>query len=308
LGGEYGGAALMTIESAPPSRRGFLGSLPQAAASAGIMLATGVFALCNHFLNEAEFLAWGWRIPFLLSIIMLAVGMYIRMHIEETCDFQMAETNETSITATAEQASRSLPIVELFRKHPKNIFLALGARLAETVSSNTINAFGISYIAIQLGMGRQIPLNGMLIASIIGIVLCPVIGHLSDRFGQRPIYMIGALFCAVFIFPFFMLLNTRDTSLITVALVIAYICGPTMMFAVQPTMFAKMFGTRVRYTGLSFAYQFSAILGGMTPLIASTLLAVNDGKPWFVGIYMAIISIISFLCVWKIRLDNTKNE
>ncbi|SDH73386.1 MFS transporter, MHS family, shikimate and dehydroshikimate transport protein [Propionivibrio dicarboxylicus] len=302
LGGEYGGAALMTIESSPQSRRGFMGSLPQAAASAGIMLATGVFSLCNWLLSESQFMLWGWRIPFLLSIVMLIVGMYIRVHVEETGDFQRAHRAlARSADAEGERPKESLPIVELFRRHPKNILLALGARLAETVSSNAINAFGIAYISSQLGMGRQVPLTGMLIASAVGIVLCPVIGRLSDRWGQKPIYLAGAAFCAVFIFPFFNLLATKDIHVIWAALIVAYLMGPTSMFAVQPTMFSRMFGTRVRYTGLSFAYQFSAILGGLTPLIASSLLAMNGGRPWFVAGYLAAISTISFVCVCLIK-------
>ena len=304
LGGEYGGAALMTIESSPRSRRGFMGSLPQAAASAGIMLATGVFSLCNWLLSEDQFMAWGWRIPFLLSIVMLIVGMYIRVHVEETGDFQRAHRAlERSGDAAGERRREAPPIVELFRRHPRNILLALGARLAETVSSNAINAFGIAYISTQLGMGRQVPLTGMLIASAVGIILCPLIGRLSDRCGQRPIYLAGAAFCAVFIFPFFNLLATKDVHVIWATLIVAYIMGPTSMFAVQPTMFSRMFGTRVRYTGLSFAYQFSAILGGLTPLIASSLLAMNDGRPWLVAAYLAAISAVSFVCVYLIRTE-----
>jgi MHS family shikimate/dehydroshikimate transporter-like MFS transporter len=309
LGGEYGGAALMTIESSPQSRRGFMGSLPQAAASAGIMLATGVFSLCNWLFSDEVFLAWGWRIPFLLSIVMLIIGMFIRVHVEETVDFQRASGADTAVQAlshaAAEQnAKETLPIVELFRRHPKNILLALGARLAETVSSNAINAFGIAYIATQLGMGRQVPLTGMLIASAVGIALCPLIGRLSDHWGQKTIYLAGAAFSAMFIFPFFNLLATKDIQIIWAALMVAYIMGPTTMFAVQPTMFSRMFGTRVRYTGLSFAYQFSAILGGLTPLIASSLLAMNGGQPWLVAGYIAAISAVSFVCVCLIKPES----
>lgn len=316
LGGEYGGAALMTIESAPQRKRGFLGSLPQTAASAGIMLATGVFALCNYLLTPEQFMAWGWRIPFLLSAVMLIVGMYIRIHTEETGDFKHAKreaiaNKQAMLTVPMAQREQtvqqfkkkeSLPIIELFRRHPRNIFLALGARLAETVSSNIINAFGIAYLAGQLAMDRQIPLTGMLIASAIGLVSCPLIGWLSDRIGQRPLYMAGAMFCILFGFPFFLLLETQQTILIWFAMIIGYNLGPTMMFAVQPTMFTRMFGTKVRYTGLSFAYQFSAILGGMTPLIASSLLALGDGKPWYVATYFVLISMISFICVSMIRI------
>ncbi|ABD86611.1 MFS transporter [Rhodopseudomonas palustris] len=295
LGGEYGGAALMTIESAPESRRGFFGSLPQMAASAGIMLATGVFALCSWGLTEAQFLDWGWRLPFLLSAAMLIVGMQIRLHIEETLDFKATRRREQASTE-----KRVLPIVELLRRHPRNIALALGARLAETVSSNIVNAFGIAYVSTNLAMGRQLPLMGMLMASAIGIMLCPLFGWLSDRYGQRVVYLFGALACAVLIVPFFAALATGNGVLICLAFIVFYNLGPTAMFAVQPTMFSRMFGTRVRYTGLSFAYQFSAMLGGLTPLISASLLTLGHGDPWWVAGYLIVVSLISATSVWLI--------
>ncbi|EJY1764042.1 MHS family MFS transporter [Klebsiella oxytoca] len=293
LGGEYGGAALMTIESAPREKRGFLGSLPQTAASVGIMLATGVFALCNHFLTQEQFLSWGWRIPFWLSAVMLVVGMFIRLHTEETLDFKKQKT-------AVLHEKTAPPLIELFRKHPRNILLALGARLAESVSSNIINAFGIVYISTQLALSRDIPLTGMLIASAMGIIICPLVGWISDRVGQRKMYLSGAGFCVLFAFPFFLLLDTKSTLIIWCSMMLGYNFGPTMMFAVQPTLFTHMFGTRVRYTGLSFAYQFSAILGGMSPLIASSLLALGDGRPWYVALFLLAISALSFICVWLI--------
>ena len=301
LGGEYGGAALMTIESAPEAKRGFLGSLPQTAASVGIMLATGVFALCNHFLTQEQFLSWGWRIPFWLSAVMLIVGMFIRLHTEETLDFKSQQP-----AATHEKTPP--PLIELFRNHPRNILLASGARLAESVSSNIINAFGIVYISRQLALSRDIPLTGMLLASALGIFCCPLVGWISDRVGQRKMYMFGAGFCVLFAFPFFMLLDTKSTLIIWCSMILGYNLGPTMMFAVQPTLFTRMFGTRVRYTGLSLAYQFSAILGGLSPLIASSLLALGGGKPWYVALFLLVISTLSFICVWLIEPPSTKNH
>jgi MHS family shikimate/dehydroshikimate transporter-like MFS transporter len=300
LGGEYGGAALLTIESAPPARRGFLGSLPQTAASAGIMLATGVFALCNYLIPEHEFLVWGWRVPFLVSILLFLVGMQIRLHVEETPDFRRARQARQAVPRGTHKRE-ALPIVELLLHHPTNTLLALGARLAETVSSNVINAFGVAFVAIQLGLGRDLPLWGMMIASAIGIIACPLFGWYSDRVGQRRIYLAGAAATAVVIFPFFGLLSTGHGGLVWIAFILAYNLGPTSMFAVQPTMFARMFGTRVRYTGLSFAYQFSAIIGGLTPLICVTLVRIGGGGPWLVASYVSAVSILSFICVLLVR-------
>ena len=149
----------------------------------------------------------------------------------------------------------------------------------------------------------------MLIASAIGIVCCPLIGWISDRVGQRKMYLFGAGFCILFAFPFFMLLDTKSTLIIWCSMILGYNLGPTMMFAVQPTLFTRMFGTRVRYTGLSFAYQFSAILGGLSPLIASSLLALGGGKPWYVALFLFVISILSFICVWLIEPhSDNKND
>jgi MHS family shikimate/dehydroshikimate transporter-like MFS transporter len=157
-------------------------------------------------------------------------------------------------------------------------------------------------------MDRQVPLTGMMIASAIGILMCPIIGWLSDRWGQRTMYLAGAGFLVLFSFPFFQLLGTKDTFCIWFAMIIAYNFGPTMMFAVQPTMFSRMFGTNVRYTGLSFAYQFSAVLGGLTPLLSSTFLALGEGKPWFVSGYLTFVAAISFICVCLIKSDAIKSE
>lgn len=292
LGGEYGGAALLTIESAPKNKRGFLGSIPQSAASVGIMSATGVFAACNNFFTQEEFMQYGWRVPFLISAIILIVGMWIRVHTEEPEEFKKAKASMPEVKA---------PIIEVFKKHPKNMLLAIGARLAETVSSNTINAFGMVYISSVLLMEKDIPLLGMMIASAIGIFACPIFGYISDKVGQRAIYKFGAFFCIIFAFPFFMLLETQNTTVIILALIIGYNLGPTSMFAVQPTMFTKMFGTNVRYTGLSFAYQFSAILGGFTPLINSTLLKIGNNSYYLVAGYFLLISLIAFISVALIK-------
>ncbi len=292
LGGEYGGAALLTIESAPMKRRGFFGSIPQSAASVGIMTATGVLALCNQLMDQEAFMRYGWRIPFLISAVFLFVGMYIRLKTEEPAEF---------IRAKQAQTEKEIPIIQVFKQHPKNIVLAIGARLAETVSSNIINAFGMAYITTTLLLDKSIPLVGMMVASAIGIFMCPVYGYLSDRIGQRKIYLFGAGFCVLFAYPFFLLLNTGNPVVIVMALIVAYNLGPTSMFAVQPTMFSKMFGARVRYTGLSFAYQFSAILGGLTPLISSTLYSWADRSYYLVAGYLVLISLIAVISVLGIQ-------
>ena len=293
LGGEYGGAALMTIEHAPPGRRGLWGSIPQAAASGGILLATGVFTLIN-LLPKQDLLAWGWRIPFLLSVVMLVVGLFVRLSTTETPDFAKVR---------AEAAMERPPLVTLLQRHPGNVLLTLGARLAETCSSNVINAFGLAYVTTQLGVARSVPLTAVLVASAVGMVMCPLFGALSDRIGRRAIYVGGAAFLIMFAFPFFLLLGTRDGLLIGVAILLAYNLGPTAMFAVQATFFSELFGPTVRYTGLSIAYQVSAIIGGFTPLVAATLLQLGGGTPWYVAGALAGIALLSLLCAAMVQPD-----
>jgi MHS family shikimate/dehydroshikimate transporter-like MFS transporter len=285
IGGEYGGAALMTIEHAPKGKRGFWGGFPQSGSPGGILLATGAFALVS-LLHRDALLSWGWRIPFLLSGPMLAVGLFIRMNVTETPDFERARA----------APAKGLTVVALFREHPSNTLLALGARLAETTSSNVINPFCLAYVATQLAMGRTIPLIAVLLASTIAVFMCPVFGLLGDRIGQRSVYVLAAGFMAAFAFPFFMLLGTKITLLVVIAIILAFNLGTMMMFSVEATFFSQLFNARVRYTGLSVAFQVSAIVGGFTPLISTYLLKRTDGAPWLVAGFLCAISVLSLVC------------
>lgn len=288
LGGEYGGAALMTIEHAPRHRRGLWGSVPQAAASTGIMLATGVFALVTR-LPDAQLYSWGWRVPFLISVVLLVVGLFIRSKVDETPEFRRLRE---------EKALARRPVVDVFRT-PGVVGLTFGARLAEAISSNIGNAFAISYVSTQLAVAKSVPLNGMLVASALGIVATPVFGALTDRFGRRPVYLAGAGFVIVAAFPFFAMLDSKSEALIWVALIAMYIFGPTLMFAGQSTYFAELFGSNVRYTGLSIAYQGSAVVGGLTPLIAASLLTWLDGRPWLVATFLTAAGLLTAWCVYR---------
>jgi MHS family shikimate/dehydroshikimate transporter-like MFS transporter len=290
LGGEYGGASLITIEHAPFNERGFWGSLPQAASPGGLLLASGIFSLMA-LLPHAEFLAWGWRVPFLLSLIMLVVGLFIRLRVAETPEFEaMREAaRKSGIRASA-------PITQLLRTHLRATILATGARLAETVSGNMIKSFGLTYATIVLHMHQDVALGALVATSVVGVVATPLYGALADRWGTRVMYLFGAALAGLLAFPFFWLLQARTAAALWVGFVCAYNLGPTLMLSVQPTFFTGLFAPAVRYTGLSAAYQVSSIIGGFTPLIALTLMRASGNTPWLVAAFLALIALLSFAC------------
>jgi MHS family shikimate/dehydroshikimate transporter-like MFS transporter len=285
LGGEYGGASLITIEHAPRGERSFWGSLPQAASPAGLRLATGCFGLVS-MLPDDQFLAWGWRVPFLVSLIALAIGLFIRLRIPETPEF---------VNAPRKRNERP-PVIEIFRKYRRSALISTGARLAETVSGNMIKSFGLTYATVVLSVDRETALSGLVVTAAVGFLLTPLYGALGDRFRQARVYMAGAACAAALAFPFFWLLDLRTTAAVWAGFVIAYNLGPTMMLSVQPSFFAELFEPRVRYTGLSLAYQVSSILGGFTPLVALWLLRLSDNAPWPVAGVLFVIAALSFSC------------
>jgi MFS transporter, MHS family, shikimate and dehydroshikimate transport protein len=289
LGGEYAGASLITIEHAPHGRRGFWGSLPQAASPAGLLLSSLVFALVN-LLPSTTFLAWGWRVPFLLSAVMLGVGLYVRLHIAETPEFEAIRGQRTE-----------LPIVDLLRTRGAVTLLAIGARLAETVAGNMIKSFGLTYATAQLGLPRTEALGALLATAAVGVLVTPLYGLLGDRFGPRTVYLVGAGCTAVLAFPFFWALEARTVTALWIGFAVAYNLGPTLMLSVQATFFATLFHPRVRYTGLSVAYQVSAVVGGFTPLISLTLLQQSGGSPWGVATFLAATAVLSFCCAAGVR-------
>lgn len=290
IGGEWGGAALVALEHAPPGRRGFIGSLPQMGTPMGLLLSTGIFALANLMPTDV-FMSWGWRIPFWTSAIFLLITLFIRMNVKETPVFEQSRAD------SAKKAK--LPLVELFKRHPKNIVLATGARLADAAAFNVINVFGISYAAHQLDISRDVMLNGFVVAAAVELVLVPLIGALSDRVGRRYVYMFGVVFSGAFGFAYFPLIASGSTLLAWLAIVLALAVGTGFMYAIESSFFSELFGTGVRYTGISLGYQISALIGGaMTPLIASSLSLAADGAWWPVSVYLALVCLVSFVCVW----------
>ena len=289
VGGEWGGAVLMAVEHGHKGRRGFFGSCAQAGVPIGLLLATGVFTLLNSQLTDAQFLAWGWRTPFLLGILLLAVGLYIRLAILESPLFQKLQEQEPE---------RPAPIREVLTKYPRNVLIAMGARFAENASFYIFTVFIYAYAEDHLQLERQIILNAILIASAAQFIAVPCFGALSDRVGRRPVYIFGAIFTALFAMPFFLLVNTQSPVYITLALVLAVAVGHAAMYGPQAAFFSELFGTRVRYSGVSLGYQLaSPFAGGLAPIIAALLLKWSDGNPWPVAVYLAFTAGITLTAI-----------
>jgi MFS family permease len=296
IGGEWGGAVLMAVEHSPKGKRGFYGSWPQIGVPAGLMLSAGVVALLS-FLSDEQFLAWGWRVAFLLSGLLVAVGLYIRVKIIETPDFQKVKES---------RSESNVPFVDLLREHPRNVLLGMGARYIEGVCFNIFGVFIITYVTTTLQLPRSTALLGVIIASAIMIVMVPIYGMLSDRIGRRTIYCCGAAAIGILIFPSFWLMNTyREAAWVWFAIVLPFSFAYPAVYGPQAALFSELFNPRVRYTGISFVYQFSGIFAsGLTPLIATALLGYGNGQPWLICAYVAVVAAISFLSVAAMRFHH----
>jgi MFS transporter, MHS family, shikimate and dehydroshikimate transport protein len=292
IGGEWGGAVLMAVEHSPAGRRGFYGSWPQIGVPAGLLLSAGAVYVLSY-LSDADFLAWGWRVAFLISAALVAVGLYIRLKVMETPAFNRIQ-KEDKIAA--------VPVVDLFKTHGKNTLLGLGARYIEGVTFNTFGVFVVGYLTGALHLSRQTALAGVMISSAIMIVMLPIYGNLSDRFGRRRLYALGALGIGVLSFPAFWLMQTQSPILVWIAIAIPFAFAYPAVYGPQAALFSELFDTRVRYTGTSFVYQFSGIFAsGLTPIIATSLLPAGGNKPWLVCAYILIVSIISAVSVFAMH-------
>lgn len=288
IGGEWGGAVLMAIEYAPKGRRGFYGSWPQIGVPAGLFLATIVVALLSMVSDEA-FLEWGWRVAFLLSGALVAVGLYIRLKLLETPMFQRLKQA---------RAQAKVPFVELWRTHSLKTILGMLCRYIEGVTFNVYGVYCIAYLTTAVKLPRTSALIAVSLASFVMMFTIPYFGRMSDAQGRRKIYRLGVLGTALLAYPAFWLMNTGNVALAILAIVVPFGIVYAAVYGPIAALFSEQFSTRVRYTGVSFVYQFSGIFAsGLTPLVAATLLHVGDGKPWLVAGYMVVVAIIGLISV-----------
>jgi metabolite-proton symporter len=288
VGGEWGGAVLMAVEHGHQGRRGLYASWVQAGVPAGLLLANAVFNLFS-LLPEEAFLSWGWRVPFLLGIALFGVGLFIRLQIFESPLF--AQVRERKQQA-------AVPFFAVLRRYPRNVVLAIGARMAENAGFYVFTVFVLTYATEHLKLSRTMMLNCVLIASVVQFAAIPLFGLWSDSVGRRPVYLGGAAAMAVFAFPYFWMLDTGEPLWIAVATVINLVIIAAM-YAPQAAFFSELFGTDVRYTGASIGYQLaSPLAGGLAPLISAGLLKWSDGRTWPIALYIIGLSTITIAAVY----------
>jgi len=250
IGGEWGGAVLMVIEHAKHGQRGFYGSLVQVGFPLGVASSTGVFLALSQ-MPEADFLAWGWRVPFLLSIFLVAVGLFIRLRLTETPAFSRIQREESFSRA---------PALDVISKTPKSFFVAIGMKVSEVAWVYVLTVFIIVYATTKLGLPRGLILNGIILAALVEVVTIPLFGALSDRIGRKALYVAGAILSAAAAFPVFWLLETKDPTIVIATIVVAMSITHGMMFGPQAAYMPELFGTRVRYSGASLGCQIAAAI------------------------------------------------
>jgi len=296
LGGEWGGAVLIVSEHGDPARRGYWASWPQAGAPGGQLLANGLLALLALFQSDEAFLSWGWRIPFLLSALLVLIGLYIRLSVEESPVFRAAQAQAQQRAAAGEKDS--MPIIEVFRRYPREVLTAMGARFAENVSYYIFTIVVITYLTKSElhTLSNSFVLNAVLIGAAVHLVTIPIWGALSDRFGRKSIYLWGATGVGVWGFVFIFLIDTESFAL-TVLAVVGGLLFHGAMYGPQAAFLSELFGTKVRYSGVSVGYQLASVVaGGLAPFIAVSLYTAF-GSGYAVAVYVAASALITMVAV-----------
>ncbi|MBC3478014.1 MFS transporter [Pseudomonas taiwanensis] len=284
VGGEWGGAVLMAVEHAPDNRRGMWGAFPQTGVSAGLVLGSAAFAAASA-LPEADFLSWGWRIPFLFSVLLAIVGLFIRLKTEESPAF---------LEVKKSVAERKSPAMDVFRNHRKSLLLALGARFAEGGNYYIYTVFILAFTAQYTSLAKSDILLVVMVAALFNIVSIPFWGAVSDRIGRRPVFIGGSLFIAISAYPFFLMAMSGSLINLGAALIAVLCLGHGPVYGTLAAYYAELFPTSVRYSGISIGYQAASIvLGGITPMLASALILWAGGSPWAVILMMVVSALIA---------------
>jgi len=295
VGGEWGGAVLMAVEHAPEGKKGFFGSLPQAGVAPGLLLSSFAMAAVAALPQQAM-LSWGWRLPFLASVVLLLVGWFIRIRVAESPDFEAMET-------AGKKAD--VPLRVVLRDHPRSVLTVVGARLGEVTWFYTVVTFALAYATGTLGIPKVTVLNAIMWGAGVSFFTMPLCGMLGDRIGHKRVFMLGAIGVLALGGTFFNLLAMHDSAMITLAMVLAVGCVYAALYGPEGSLFSNQFPPEVRYSGISLAVQVSgAVGGGLAPLVATWLLALGGGSPRYVVWYLMALGAIAFFCAWRMRAES----
>jgi MFS family permease len=299
VGGEWGGSVLLAVEYGHRGRRGFLASWPQAGVPLGLLTSIGALALCERSLTPAQYLSWGWRIPFLLSGVLIVVGLVIRVRLLETPLF--AELKDMKGVATA-------PVRETLRLHWREVLLAAGTRLTENACFYLFTIYLLTYGPNVLHVGNDVVYLAVSLGGLAEVVAMPVYGVLSDHWSRRGAYITGCLVLIAFAWPYYVLLHTGEPVWIVTATVAVLVAGHAVLYSVQGSLIPELFGTRLRYTGASLGYQLAApFAGGLAPIIAVTLVEALPGHYWPLVAYVVVISVVSLVSVLFVAETSRKD-
>ena len=289
VGGEWGGAVLMATEHSPAERRGFYGSWPQMGVPVGLLLSSLIFGLTTSSFSKQDFLGFAWRIPFLLSIIIVGVGLFIRLSITETPDFERVKETEAIVR---------IPLVDVLRTSWRTVILAAGAFFVVNGAFYIFITFVVSYGTTVLHVSSNTMLTGTLVGAVGMAITILAAGMLSDRVGRLPVYLAGAAFMALIAFPVFWLIDTKSPLLIDLALFLG-IGGIGIMYGPHAAFFSELFGANIRYSGASLGYQITAIFaGGLAPFVATALLIQFHNASWPIAVYVIGMAAITFVCTY----------
>ena len=298
LGGEWGGALLLAVEYAPKEKRGFFGSVPQMGVTIGMLMGTIALSIMTLLPDEA-FMTWGWRVPFLLSALLVVFGLWIRKGIEETPTFQ--KTQEKGEIP-------KLPIADTLKYHWREVLIATGAKVVETAPFYIFGTFIVSYGTQQLNFNQTSILMAVTVGTIVTTILMPIMGSLSDKIGRKKLYVGGSILMIFFAFPYFWLIHQESVFLLFLATIIGLGIIWAPITAVLGTMFSEIFSANVRYTGISLGYQIgAAVAGGTAPLIATALLIRFNNSYIPVALYIILTALISLVAIWTVK-DRSNEE
>ena len=287
VGGEWGGSVLLSMEWGSQRRRGFTASWPQVGVPVGLLLSTGMVKLMSGVTSDAQFESWGWRVPFLISIVLVGIGLYVRLRVLESPAFSQVKR---------ENAVVRLPILQVLKEQPREVITSALIRMSEQAPFYIFVTFVLTYGTDHLGLSRDSLLNDTLVAAAIGLFSVPFYGFLSDLIGRRLMYGIGIVCLALYAFPYFGLLNTKVAGLVLLAIVLSLVFHD-MQYGPQAALIAETFGTGIRYSGAGLGYQLASVIaGGPAPLIATAILASTGSSTW-ISVYLVGCCVVAFIAL-----------